>query len=304
MKRVELLIDMARKLSKNTRYDSDSGVPQDVFVQYFNNAQDSLLKEVVNLKTKYLLKQLDVDVVPGQTRYDYPDDCYMQHIDTIQWFDTRNPTYYQTLYKSYPKERVTNQTGYPFGYVMHRDGVYMNPPINNGILQFTYIHKPDRLQKRGGLISVATQGGGSLTALTVNPAEASFDETEINAQNYLCVVGKDGAVKARNIPYDSCSALGVFTLSPFAIPSGESVAVGDYIVVGPNSTNIPEWDDICESYLIKHAVYEAKYSDGSAWSQEAKDDMARSFASLSGSFSTLSDDITQIPITNLDFIGY
>jgi len=303
MKRLELLIDMARKLSQNTRYDSDSGVPQDVFVQYFNNAQDSLLKEVVNLKTKYLMKQVSVDVVPGQTRYDYPSDIYMQHLDSVQWFDRSNPTYYQTLYKSYPKERVTNQTGYPFGYIMQRDGIYMNPPINNGILQFTYIQKPDRLQKRGGKITVATQGGGSLSALTVDPAEASFDLSEINADNFLCVVGKDGAVKARNVPYDSCDVAGVFTLSPFLIPSGESIAVGDYITVGQNTTNIPQWDDICESYLLKYAIYNAKYSDGSAWSQEARQDMAASFQSLSGSFSSLSDDITDVPITNLDFLG-
>jgi len=77
MRRVELLIDIARKLSQNTRYDSSSGVPQDIFVQFFNNAQDTLTMEVQNLKTKYFKEELIVNVVAGQEVYSYPPDCYM-----------------------------------------------------------------------------------------------------------------------------------------------------------------------------------------------------------------------------------
>ncbi|HAB98238.1 MAG TPA: hypothetical protein DCE71_00230 [Parachlamydiales bacterium] len=66
MRRVEQLIDIARKLSQNTRYDENAGVPQDVFVQYLNNAQDSLVMEIQNLKTKYFFKTQIVDVVAGQ----------------------------------------------------------------------------------------------------------------------------------------------------------------------------------------------------------------------------------------------
>lgn len=302
MKRVELLIDMARKQSGNTRYDSTTGVPQDVFVQMLNNAQDSLIMEVTNLKEKYFKKQLIVDVVPNQEVYDYPFDCFMQHIDTIQWTDQITGTYWQTLYKSYTKEKVTLQPGYPFSYIPYEDGIHLNPPITNGQLWFTFIRTPDRLQKRAGQITVATIVGPNLTALTVNPAEASFDETEINSQNYLCVVDKFGTIKARNILYDSVNGTGVFTLSPFDL-DGSTIAVGDYICVGENVCNLPQWPDICEGFLLKHMIYEAKLGDSSNWTEAVRNDLAMYFKSLSGCFGSVSDDITQIAITNLDYIA-
>lgn len=303
MKRSEQIIDMARQLSQNTRYDDDSGVPQKVFVQYLNNAQDSLLKEVVNLKTKFLKKYENITVVPGQEVYDYPYDLYMQHIDTIQWSDRATTGFYQTLNKSYTKERVSIQTGYPFGYILQNDGYHLNPPINNGVLQVTYIKTVPKLQKKNGLITVATvNGSNQLTALTVS-ITGSYDATEIDDDYYLCVVDKFGNQKARNIEYTS-QASGVFTLSPQTLGTGQTISTGDYITIGKNTTNLPQWPDVCESYLIKHMVYDAKYSDSSQWSAEAKKDMTDFFVTLSGSFATLSDDITSIPITNTDYIGF
>ena len=303
MRRVELLIDMARKLSQNTRYDSTSGVPQDVFVQFLNNAQDSLIMEVQNLKTKYFKKQSIVSVVNGQEVYDYPTDCYMQHLDTIQWTDSPSGTYWTTLYKTTTKEKITIQPGYPFAYVPYEDGFHLNPPISRGSLYITYVRTPDRLQKRAGCVSARTISGSNLTALTVDPAEASFDQAEINASNYLCVVDKYGNLKAPNILYDSCNASGVFTLSSFDLGS-YTFSVGDYICVGQNVINLPQWIEIAEGYLIKHMVYEAKYGDSSAWTDAALKDMSAYFQKLSGSFATLSDDITSPPITNLDYIGW
>lgn len=303
MRRVELLIDTARKLSQNTRYDETSGVPQDIFVQFLNNAQDSLIMEVENLKTKYFKKQTVVDVVANQEVYSYPDDCYMQHLDTIQWTDSPSGTYWTTLYKTTTKEKITIQPGYPFAYVPYEDGFHLNPPITQGKLYITYVRTPKRLQKRAGLIDVATIVAGNLTALEVDPTEASFDPTEINSQNYLCVVDKFGTVKASNILYDSVSAMGVFTLSPFNL-GGVSIAPDDYILVGKNVTNLPEWVDICEGYLLKHMVYEAKYGDSSSWTSAALTDMNNYFTKLSGSFATIRDDIDSIVISNLDYIGW
>lgn len=303
MRRVELLIDTARKLSQNTRYDATSGVPQDIFVQFLNNAQDSLIMEVENLKTKYFKKQVVVDVVPNQEVYSYPDDCYMQHLDTIQWTDSPTGTYWTTLYKTTTKEKITIQPGYPFAYVPYEDGFHLNPPITRGKLYITYVRTPKRLQKRAGQITVATKVGDNLTALEVDPAEASFDETEINSQNFLCVVDKFGTVKASNILYESVSALGVFTLNPFDL-GAITIDVGDYILVGQDVTNLPQWVDICEGYLLKHMVYEAKYGDSSSWTAQAQQDMTNYFQKLSGSFATIRDDIDAVPITSLDYIGW
>lgn len=303
MKTTEQLIIMARKLSRNERYDSNSGVPQDVFVQYLNNAQDTLIKEITNLKTKFFKKQLVVDVVANQEKYSYPDDCIVQHIDTIQWTDTISGTYWQTLYKSYTKEKFTLQPGYPFAYIPYNDGFYLNPPIVRGKLWIAYETTVPKAQKRAGLIQSVTINSGVLQAMTLNTTDATYDENEINSDFYMCIVDKYGAVKARNIPYNSIAS-GVFNINNYTLASTDSISVGDYILVGKNTCNVPEFPDICESFILKHMVYDAKYSDGSAWSQEAKDDMMRSFALLSGIFATNSDDVTPVMITSLDYIGF
>lgn len=303
MKRVEQIIEMARKLSRNQRYDSNSGVQQDVFVQYLNNAQDALIKEISNSKSKYFKKQIVTDIVPNQEKYDYPDDLMSQMIDTIQWTDSISGTYWQTLYKSYTKEKITLQPGYPFSYVLYHDGFYLNPPIQRGKLWISYETTVKKAQKRSGKITSLTLVGDVLSALSLDTTDSFYDANEINGDYFLCVVDKYGNLKASNIEYGSISA-GVFTMSPFTLTAGETLAVGDYILVGKNTCNIPQFPDICESFLIKYMVYDAKYSDASQWSSEAKQDMADSFKSLSYIFANSSDDVTQVAITNLDQIGF
>ena len=302
MRTVEQLILMARKLSRNERYDSNSGVPQDVFVQYVQNAQDTLLKEITNLKTKYFKKQIVQDVVSNQEKYSYPDDLLVQHIETIQWTDSISGTYWQTLYKSYTKEKITLQPGYPFSYVPYNDGFYLNPPIVRGKLWISYETTLPRVQKRSGKITSISLASGVLSGITVDSTSDFYDQTQINSDFYLCIVDKFGTVKAKNIPYDSVSS-GVFTMSPYTLKTTDSIAVGDYILVGKDTCNVPQFPDLCESFLIKHMVYDAKYTDASQWSQEAKQDMIDSFKSLSQIFADNSSDITQVQITNLDYIG-
>jgi len=303
MKRLELLIDIARKLSQNTRYDADAGIPQDIFVQFFNNAQDSLIKEIINSKAKFFKKTTTIPVVSGQEIYSYPYDCFVQHIDTLQWSQVAiRQTYYTTLFRSYVKERVTSQIGYAFSYIPYEDGFHLNPPLGNGQLILAYTRSVDKLGKRAGKITSFTNTAGVLSAIAVDSAEQSYDATEINNQNYLCIVNRDGTVKARNIGYDSVAA-GVFTLSPFTLASTDSLAVGDYIVVGKNTCNVPDFPEVCESYLLKHAVYEAKYGDSSQWNKEAKADMVANLAQLMGVFGSMSDDVIEVPITNLDYLS-
>ncbi len=302
MRRVEEIIDMARKLSQNTSYSQSNGVPQDVFVQYLNNAQDALTMEVTNLKTKYFKKQTIVDVVPNQEVYPYPDDCLIQHLDTIQWTDSPSGTYWQSLYKTTTKEKITLRPGYPFAYIPFEDGIYFNPPIQRGKLYITYVREPKRLQKRSGKVQTFSVISGKLLNLTVDINEQSFDLSELKKNEFLCLVDKLGNVKISNIPYTCVNDLGQLQMN-FTLGTVQP-ALGDYVICGQDVINKPEWPDLCEGYLIKHMVYEAKYSDSSAWSDAAVKDMQMHFMKLSNIFATMSDDITAVVINNLDYIGF
>jgi hypothetical protein len=300
MRRVEQLIDIARKQSGNARFDADSGVPQSVFVQYLKNAQDSLVREANNAKSKLFMTQVVQSVVSRQEFYSSPSDQYFASIDTMWWSDSGQLNYIP-LYKGIDKDRVDGEVGYAFSYVPVEGGFYLAPPLESGTLRTSYIRYPNRPQKRSGQVQSLTLAGGILSALTLDITEASYDEDEILSDNYLCVVDKFGVLKARGVVYDSVAS-GVFTLDPFTLASGESIAVGDYICIGDKVANKPELPDPCEEYLIKHMIYEAKEGDSSNWSVAAKNEMQRVLMQIVSSFGLVTEDITLVPIISVDFL--
>lgn len=215
MRRLELLIEEARELSQNESYNDDSGISQRVFNRYFKNAQDAMQKGLANAKTKILLKTQDplTTIVSQQAFYPYPDDLYINNIDTLEWSQNGINSFIP-MSKAITKERITNsKAGYPFSYILKDTGVILNPPIQSGFLRWNYIKKLPTLEKRSGRISAVTIVGGQITALTLDINESSYDPTYINKQNTLCVVDRTGLRLVKNIEYTSIDpATGIITL--------------------------------------------------------------------------------------------
>lgn len=307
MRRLEQLITEARKQSQNTRYDADSGLSQSTFVQYFQNAHDTIMREAVNTKGKFLLKDKLVPVVYGQEKYAYPDDIYMYNIDTVEWSQDISGDYkdYITLSAGITKDRFSGDIGWPFAYIIRSDGILFAPVLSSGTLRINYIKKLNNLGVRMGQISAVTDSGTQVTALTINTASPSFDGTTLADYNYLCVVDRDGNQTMKNIEYTSIdTGTGVITMSPFTYADGETISTSDFVIAGKDMTNLPEWPDTFESYLIKYAVYEAKLGDSSAWTKPVQEAMSQHLSQLVSSLSRLSDDFTPIPIICADYITF
>jgi hypothetical protein len=298
MRYLEQLIDRARELSQNTRYDANSGISQKMFVQYFQNAQDFITREIVTQKSKYLLKKSIIPVVNGQEEYDYPSDIILQGIDTVEWSQDQRSWVF--LEKNISKDRFTSTTGYPFGYVTNRNKIVVTPSMAYGYLRITYNGKPKRLESRSALVASTT--GTPITAITVNTAFADQDMSYINQFDSITVVSKAGVVKVENMPITSASSATIVVPS-YALASGEAIAAGDYILAGGLACNVPQFDDLVESFLILHATYQAKYGDSSQWSKEVSADVGSHFKQLSDCFGTLSDDFNHIPILNADYLN-
>lgn len=298
MRYLEQLIDRARELSQNTRYDANSGISQKTFVQFFQNAQDFVMREVVNSKSKYFLHPLIVPIVGGQQDYDYPDDIILQGIDTIEWSDDLQT--WLTLEKNITKDRTVTIVGYPYGYYLTRTNYILTPPIQYGWLRVTYNRRPKRLEFRAAQVSSTT--GAPITSITTNGSFANQDMDYINQFSSITVVGKDGAIKVADMPITSASGTTIVVPS-YTLASGESIVSGDYILAGGNSTNVPNFDDMVESFLILHATYQAKYGDSSQWSKATKDDVMNHFKQIIAAFSTLSEDVNHIGIINTDYLA-
>lgn len=301
MRRLELLIDVARELTQNTRYNATSGISQGLFVEYFNNASQSLSREITNAKSKWFLKEKIVDIVSGQEQYSWPSDIFLYNIDTLEY--AANNIDYVDLTRGIMKDRFNRTVGYPYGYIPRKDGFLLAPRLNAGKLRINYIKQPSRLEKRSGLISAVTVNSGVLSAMTINPSDASFDPSYLNRDNYISIVDKFGVQKARHIVFTSFdTTTGVITMSPFTLEDGDTVAVGDYVCAGYDSCNLPEYPTTAEDYLLLHVSYEVKYGDSSKWTTETRNDLMAKAQQIINSFGIMTSDVVQLPIINSDFL--
>jgi hypothetical protein len=80
--------------------------------------------------------------------------------------------------------------------------------------------------------------------------------------------------------------------------SGESAAVGDYIISGEYSTTHPELGPEVERYLQSYAEYKILKRDSSVDSQEALQELDLMEREIIMSYADISDDIMEIPIIN------
>lgn len=300
MRRVEILIDQVRKLTGNTRFDENSGIGQDIMAHYLTSAQDELAKAFVNSKTKFLQKEKTYTVVSGQQEYDFPNDIFINAIDTMQWStDGQNRV---TIWPSFTKYNTTNQNGFSYGYYTINSGFVLTPALPYGSIVLNYLRKLPRLGTRAGQItSVTINGSNQVTALVV-ATTGTYSASQIASDNYLCVVDYLGNIKATKIQYSSETA-GTFTIVPTTLETGETAAVGDYIVIGKYSSNIAELPDICENYLIQSAYYKVKYGDVSAFTDQVKEDLLMMTASIMDSINNSKQDIVNVPITNWDALN-
>lgn len=305
MRRAELLIKEIRALTGNERVGQNDGVSQYQMVRFLKNAQDATYKGIVNAKTRMFLKETPVfPAIPNAELYPYPADLYLQNIETMQW--TLNPAGsgmgFINLYKGITKDRVDSLNGYPFGYILRGDGILVSPPVATGFFRSTYVRIIPEIEKRSGRISAATVNSGVLSALTLDPSQASFDREYLNDVQVLSVVGKYGVQKAKGIEIDSVAPDGTVTFSPVTLADGETVAIGDYVTAGRFSCNVPDLPEICESHILKHAIYEVRYGDYSNWTKAALDDLSMSLATILDSLNNPESDINEIPITNCDYL--
>ena len=304
MKRVELLINEVRELTGDQRSDASTGPSQYVMVRALKNAQIELYKLIANCKEKTFSKEKIIPVVPNAERYDYPDDMFLQNVVNLQW--RNNPggnVDFINLYQLDSRDRVTTLNGYPFGYMRRGDGILTIPPLATGSLRLTYIKRIPDLEKRSGKISSVTVSNGSVTAMTLDASESSFDAKYINDLQAICIVDRYGKSKALNLEIMSVDpGTGVITFpTPQSLGDG-SVSVGDYVTAGFWTYNLSEMPDVCENYFIKYATYQIRYGDASNWTKEAVNDLAMTAESAVESFKDPQHDITEVLITNTDYM--
>lgn len=306
MKRIELLIEEARRTSLNKEYSTTIGISQEEFLRYSNEAQRILFREIIKVNPNFFNQDLEESAVAGQEEYALSSKIHAGRIERVEFSSTGQAKDYYELDKRSIQERSSYVGGNPIGYIRRGKSILLQPTPQTGSpgkVRYTFVEKPKELQIRRGKVSAVTDSGTQVTALTILASDlATLDPGgELSKHNYLTIVDRDGVVKMAGIEYDSINTgTGVVTLSAHTYSSGEAIAVNDWVIIGANSTNSSALEDEdVDDYLVNYMVHKALARDNSALGQVEKAKSDELLISIVESFAD-DGDVMEIPILQID----
>jgi hypothetical protein len=309
MRRVEHLIKQIRRYTENVKVGSSDGILDIEFVQYLNDAQESMLSGIYSLTNNDLfVKEYLVSAIYGQEEYDLPFDIYTDsHVISVKWSRTGQARDLVPLEKRRLRDRF-QETGDP-GWYMLRNGKILFNKIPQSANQYGSIQYNPRLPKldiRSGKVDAVTLDGGTNTITSLTLASA-FDVTLTNAlfneADYLTVVDRDGVIQMKAIPIDDVNtSTGVVTIgNGFVYEAGETITTDHYVCLGSYTSTHSSLPENCERFLLEWGYKKIFTRDSSEDWQIAKADLMEARGDILTAISVEHSDIDWIPETNEDY---
>lgn len=306
MRRVDLLIEQARRQTENEEFSETTGINDEEMLQYLNDAQYRLLSLITSTHPTVFVKEAPpIDVVANQESYDLPHDVFIENRITSVEFSPTNDT--RNFFKLNPitmAERDTSFTGYPSNYIRRSGKVLLSPipSSSTGKLRFNYVRRIAELDKRRGRILSVTLGTNTITSLIINISDENYDYAALSKVDFITIVDRKGLQKMIKIEVENIDEnTGVVTVDPsFTFQGGETIAVGDYVVGGEDSTTHSELPKMCERYLIGYLAWKVLKRDSSEDSFEQRNEIKGIEDDIVEAFGDTTDDIINIPIIDGD----
>lgn len=302
MKRVEQLITRIRRETENEEFGDTYGIPENEIIDYLNDAQDRVYREIVKTHPKFFVEQLIDTVTVNVESYSLPARIYLGQITLLEWSSNGDVRDYYRLKPAMHVERLSAPAGNPSYYIRRNKEILFAPPPgqSNGYIRLSYVKKLPKLDKRRATVSAVTldSGTSTITSLTLDTT-TTLERAELLDENYFCVVDKDGDLKMASIPFTDIDAdTGVVTLGAgFTYETGESISVGDYLVRGEYTCNRSQLQDLCENYIYSHARMETQDSDSDApGTNNQLQKMERLLVEITDAYADPHDDVTEIPV--------
>lgn len=308
MRRVDRLIDQVRRQTENQDFSDTTGIDTVEFLQYMNDAQHRLQGLILQQHPSLFQKESTIDIVANTETYTIPADAFLfNKIVQVEYSPTGREEDYYPLQLISLKNRNSGINGHPLFYIRKSGQILLNPIPQTSVanIRLTYIKRIDNLDIRRGQVDAVTLTSNSVTVLNIDPS--SIDATALNQEDYICVVNKDGLVKMRNIPISFANeTTGEITLDAgFTFETGETIAIGDYVVGGKDATTHSELPRTTERYLLAYCAWKIFARDSSVDVQEQTQELLALERDLVDSFADIEDDVQYVTIlTDWDREGY
>lgn len=299
MKNVYQLIQLCRKQTENEEYSFNTGIQDEEFVQYLNDAQHNIQASIVKQHPRVFIEEKIIDVVVGQEKYDIPSDCFLGNkIFNIEYSSTGNEDDYYTLSKDIMKYRSSGVEGSPTKYIRISGKILLSPvPSGSGKIRVNYVKAlPELRLPLGNISSVSHNSSTNLLRYYYTSKDLPNTVTTEDVKS--------------DIAYSICSLKGdmleqdLFTPTSYGgnyvefsgnVPTEHT---GSYFMPGNNSTFIPQLDSSIIRYLISYCNWKILKRDSSVDSQEAMQELSLMVQEIVSSYANISDDIQLIPQLN------
>lgn len=283
-KRSDRLITHIRAITENDIANSSTDITDEEILQYLNEAQYHIQNRIIRQNPNVFLTETITSAVANQEEYTINSNAVLENkIVSIEYTDNYSasrPVYWK-LKAGSSRDRISNISGIPTTYY-RRDKLstttgsfIVSPAPSNsvGAFRVVYAQKVDKLDLRRGIVSAVTLNTSALTvtALTLDISGLPpIDSTELANHEYFCMVNKHGVMQMRNLEFlvDGETSINTTTgavslASNFVYSSGETIAVGDYLIAGKDSTTHSQLPEDIERYLIQFAAYKMFKRDSS-----------------------------------------
>lgn len=260
---LDKLVERVRRMTHSQSYTDSAtstaqrGLQTQTIVDLFNDAHEALHGILFDNGSQTYIKQDLLNIVSGTEAVDIPSDAFLGvNVLSVEYKYGSGANDYRKLKLSSMHERDTSSTGDPLMYISRNDQILLNPIPSSSVtsgLRVTYGYQLPTVDVRRGKVS-AVDDADDPTSITIGAntlATAAMSDSDLIG-TYITVVDKDGVIQMSNIPitaYDT--GTGVITLGSFTSTASEVVAVGDYVVMGANSSTHSPFPRACEPFLLE-----------------------------------------------------
>lgn len=252
MRKFDHQVILVRQRTKNTDYDANHGIPQQVFVELGNMAQDHLQTLIANVFSQLFITTSEISVVGSQEAYTISDRVLLSgRIIRVEYTPTGDADDYEPLERLNLLDRRPTK-GTPSAYFVQNGLVFLNyiPNSSTGKIRVTYVRELDDLDVERGTVNGTPSGA----VIATTSMDITSSPINITNSTHICISDKFGNVMLRNgvvsswlSPNITLAAnvatylVGSYTLANLA---GGSITFGTY------STTYSKLPDNCERYLL------------------------------------------------------
>lgn len=313
MEYVQRWIDLVRQDTENQTVPNSSGneqagIKDDQILRWFNEAQKDIQRAIQSVNTGMFLERTS-QAVSGTAYQTLPTYSMLDgRVVKVEYGRNDSDRDYYVLTNDIVQQKldgaVYSSSDYsPRYYTNEGRMIRLEPVPKNGFIRLTYKKRVPDLNIRQGKIesNVKSIAETELQSITlVN--DGTIDETALANNQYISIVDAEGNITASNVYYtDYESSNKTLTVDNHSLAT-DTIANGNYVVVGKYATTHSHLPYECEDYLISWVNYRCMVNDDN-FEQAAQEKSIRNGLreTILDAYRDNTDDVELISVTNLEW---